>query len=140
MVIVQRRLSNTLKRFFDSEGSGGILLIICTAVSLLLANSAAGVKYLSMWQRYVGGLSVEHWVNDALMAVFFLLIGLELERELYSGNFQISEMHCCQYVRRLGDQLHLLCFIFRSMQEQRRKRESGFRWLPTSRLPLVFWR
>lgn len=40
---------------------------------------------MGFWQRHVGGLSLEHWINDALMAIFFLLIGLELERELYSG-------------------------------------------------------
>ena len=85
MGIVKRRLSKTFKNFFDSEKSSGILLIICTVVSLLLANSILGVNYLSIWQMYVGGLSVEHWVNDALMAIFFLLIGLELERELYNG-------------------------------------------------------
>jgi NhaA family Na+:H+ antiporter len=85
MSVVQRKLSNTFKTFFDSEKSSGILLIICTVVSLLLANSTIGANYLSAWQTHVGGLSVEHWVNDALMAVFFLLIGLELERELYNG-------------------------------------------------------
>jgi NhaA family Na+:H+ antiporter len=85
MGIVQRRLSSTFKNFFDSEKSSGILLIICTAISLLLANSIIGANYLSIWQTYLGGLSVEHWVNDALMAIFFLLIGLELERELYNG-------------------------------------------------------
>ena len=85
MGIVQRKLSNTFKDFFGSEKSSGILLIICTIVSLLLANSIVGANYLSLWQMYVGGLSVEHWVNDALMAVFFLPIGLELERELYNG-------------------------------------------------------
>ena len=85
MAVVQRKLSNTFKKFFDSEKSSGILLIICTVVSLVLANSILGVSYLSIWQMYVGGLSVEHWVNDALMAIFFLLIGLELERELYNG-------------------------------------------------------
>lgn len=82
---VQRRLSNTFKNFFDSEKSSGILLIICTVVSLLITNSIVGPNYLSLWQTYIGGLSVEHWINDALMAVFFLLIGLELERELYVG-------------------------------------------------------
>ena len=82
---VQRRLSNTFKNFFDSEKSSGILLIICTVVSLLITNSIVGPNYLSLWQAYIGGLSVEHWINDALMAVFFLLIGLELERELYVG-------------------------------------------------------
>jgi len=85
MDTVQRTLSNTFKNFFDSEKSSGIVLIICTVVSLLLANSVVGAHYLRLWQMYVGGLSVEHWVNDGLMAIFFLLIGLELERELYNG-------------------------------------------------------
>ncbi|HEX8398655.1 MAG TPA: Na+/H+ antiporter NhaA [Pyrinomonadaceae bacterium] len=85
MGVVQRKLSKSFKAFFDSEKSGGILLIICTVVSLVLANSALGENYSSVWHFYVGGLSVEHWVNDGLMAIFFLLIGLELERELYNG-------------------------------------------------------
>jgi len=61
------------------------LLVICTVISLGLANSAIGESYLGIWHVYLGGLSVEHWVNDGLMAIFFLLIGLELKRELYSG-------------------------------------------------------
>ncbi len=85
MGVVQRKLSNTFNDFFNSEKSSGILLIICTIVSLLITNSVIGANYLSLWQMYIGGLSVEHWINDALMAVFFLLIGLELERELYNG-------------------------------------------------------
>ena len=85
MDVGQKKLSNTFRNFFESEKSSGILLIIATVVSLLLANSVIGANYLGMWQVHVGGLSVEHWINDALMAVFFLLIGLELERELYSG-------------------------------------------------------
>lgn len=85
MSVVQRKLSKSFKAFFDSERSSGIVLIICTLVSLALANSAFGASYLGFWQTYLGGLSIEHWINDALMAVFFLLIGLELERELYNG-------------------------------------------------------
>ncbi len=81
----QKPLSNTFGNFFASEKSSGILLIICTVVSLSLANSIIGADYLAIWQVHVGGLSIEHWINDALMAVFFLLIGLELERELYNG-------------------------------------------------------
>jgi NhaA family Na+:H+ antiporter len=80
-----RTLSNTFNRFFDSEKSGGILLIACTVTSLVIANSLWGANYLAFWQIKVGGLSLEHWINDALMAIFFLLIGLELERELYVG-------------------------------------------------------
>jgi NhaA family Na+:H+ antiporter len=85
MGVVQRKLTKTFKNFFDSEKSSGILLIICTIVSLLITNSVLGANYLSMWQMKVGGLSIEHWINDALMAIFFLLIGLELERELKVG-------------------------------------------------------
>ena len=79
------KLSQTFQAFFDSEKSGGLLLIACTAASLLLANSAAGAGYQAFWQLPLGGASLQHWINDGLMAVFFLLIGLELERELYSG-------------------------------------------------------
>lgn len=85
MDINQNKLSNTFRNFLESKKSSGILLIICTVVSLSLANSVIGANYLGIWQVHVGGLSVEHWVNDALMAVFFLLIGLELVREFYNG-------------------------------------------------------
>lgn len=61
------------------------MLIICTAISLVITNSSIGADYLSIWQRNAGSLSLEHWINDALMAIFFLLIGLELEREFYNG-------------------------------------------------------
>lgn len=85
MAVAQRRLSNTFKEFFESEKASGILLIIFTIISLLIANSAFGPSYQHFWHSYVAGLSIEHWINDALMAIFFLLIGLELQRELYSG-------------------------------------------------------
>jgi Na+:H+ antiporter, NhaA family len=83
--IVQKKLSKSFKDFFDSEKSSGILLVVCTVISLLLANSIVGANYLSIWHFHIAGLSVEHWINDGLMAVFFLLIGLELEREFYNG-------------------------------------------------------
>ena len=94
----RRKLSNTFQNFFDSEKSSGILLICCAVISLLIANSSYGPDYLSVWQTDVGGLSLEHWINDGLMAIFFLLIGLELERELYSGelsNFQSAVLPIC---------------------------------------------
>ncbi len=85
MGLIQRKLSRSFTAFVDSEKSSGILLIICTVVSLIVANSALGPGYLYFWHLYFGGLSIEHWINDGLMAIFFLLIGLELERELLSG-------------------------------------------------------
>lgn len=81
----REKLTSSFQNFFNSEKSSGVLLIVCTLISLLVSNSASGPDYLGLWQTAVAGLSLEHWINDALMAVFFLLIGLELERELYSG-------------------------------------------------------
>lgn len=90
MGVVQRKLSRTFKDFFDSEKASGVLLIICTALSLLITNSILGANYLYLWNLEIGGLSIELWINDALMAIFFLLIGLELERELKVG--ELSEI------------------------------------------------
>ena len=84
-VRIERPLSNTFKEFAASGTAGGTILILCTLVSLAIANSPLGAQYLGFWHRPLAGLSIELWVNDALMAVFFLLIGLELERELYNG-------------------------------------------------------
>ena len=81
----QVKLTESFKEFFDNEKSSSVVLIFCTAISLVVANTFLGKPYLDFWHSYVGGLSIEHWVNDGLMAIFFLLIGLELERELYAG-------------------------------------------------------
>ena len=78
-------ISETFTRFFETESSGGLILIVCTLTSLALANSALGADYLAFWHLPVAGLRLEHWVNDGLMALFFLLVGLELEREVYVG-------------------------------------------------------
>lgn len=73
------------KEFFESEKAGGLILIACTIFSLILANSSFGVDYQGFFQTKYSGLTVEHWINDGLMVIFFLLIGLELEREIYKG-------------------------------------------------------
>ena len=73
------------KDFFESEKSGGLVLIAFTLISLAIANSAFGNSYLHFWETTFVGHSIEHWINDGLMTIFFLLIGLELEREIYQG-------------------------------------------------------
>ena len=60
MGIIQRKLSRSFQAFFNSGKSSALLLIVCTIVSLILANSAFGTGYLGFWQSYYGGLSVEH--------------------------------------------------------------------------------
>lgn len=79
------RLTSTFKEFFANERAGAFVLIVCTLLSLIVANTAFGPSYIKFFHGYLGPLSVEHWINDGLMAIFFLLIGLELEREIISG-------------------------------------------------------
>ena len=87
-------MKNTLKKlqptklfkdFFESEKAGGLTLIACTAVSLIIANSAWASSYEHFWHTDFAGHGIAHWINDGLMTIFFLLIGLELEREIYQG-------------------------------------------------------
>ena len=73
------------KEFFQSEAASGILLLAMTALALLLANSPLGPAYFGALHAHLGGLSVLHWINDGLMALFFLLVGLEIKRELTGG-------------------------------------------------------
>ena len=77
--------TSLFKAFFESEKAGGIILIFATLFSLLLANSIFQIEYLQLWNYEIGNHSLVEWINDGLMTIFFLLIGLELEREVYVG-------------------------------------------------------
>jgi len=70
------KLTKLFTEFFESEKVGGILLICCTAISLLLANFFLKDNYIQLWHFQIGGHSTTHWINDGLMTIFFLLIGL----------------------------------------------------------------
>lgn len=79
------KVTRLFTSFFESEKAGGLVLVFCTILSLFLANSQWSESYLHWWHTPMGGKPVEYWINDGLMAIFFLLIGLELEREVYIG-------------------------------------------------------
>ncbi|WP_261815351.1 Na+/H+ antiporter NhaA [Vibrio gallicus] len=84
-------MSQILKDFFKLESAGGIILVIAAALAMLVANSPLNETYQGALHSYIAGMSVEHWVNDGLMAVFFLLIGLEVKRELLEGALKSRE-------------------------------------------------
>ena len=73
------------REFLDSEASGGIVLMLAAALALIVANSPLSETYFAALHAYLGPLSVSHWINDGLMAVFFLLVGLEIKREMLDG-------------------------------------------------------
>lgn len=79
------KLTKLFSDFFESEKTGGFILIFCTILSLLIANSSLQTGYIHFWHIEIAGDSFQHWINDGLMTLFFLLIGLELEREIYFG-------------------------------------------------------
>jgi NhaA family Na+:H+ antiporter len=79
------KVTKLFKDFFDSEKTSGLILIACTITSLLIANSTFGAQYHHFFQIQFAQQTLEYWINDGLMTIFFLLIGLELEREVYQG-------------------------------------------------------
>lgn len=74
-----------ISAFISSPSAGGIVLILASAAAIIIANTALRESYEGFLHAYIGGLSVEHWINDGLMAIFFLLVGLEIKRELIVG-------------------------------------------------------
>ncbi|MEZ5306440.1 MAG: Na+/H+ antiporter NhaA [Pyrinomonadaceae bacterium] len=78
-------ITKSFKEFFENEKSAGMMLMAASVVSLVLANSAVSSEFLGLLKKPVAGLTVAYWINDGLMAIFFLLIGLELKRELFEG-------------------------------------------------------
>ncbi|TIP36300.1 MAG: Na+/H+ antiporter NhaA, partial [Mesorhizobium sp.] len=74
-----------LREFLDGEAAGGIILMAAAALALIVANSPLAEAYFAVLHAYLGPLSVSHWINDGLMAVFFLLVGLEIKREMLDG-------------------------------------------------------
>src|SRR4051794_28984634 len=90
---VTLKLTEVFVEFLGSEQASGVILILCTIVSIAIANSPLGTDFMEFWHVKIGfelasltlNFTVEHWINDGLMVIFFLLIGLEIERELYIG-------------------------------------------------------
>ncbi|MEZ8102991.1 Na+/H+ antiporter NhaA [Vibrio bivalvicida] len=84
-------MNDIIRDFFKMESAGGILLVIAAAIAMTIANTSLNDVYQVFLHTYVFGMSISHWINDGLMAVFFLLIGLEVKRELLEGALKSKE-------------------------------------------------
>lgn len=102
------------KSFFLRDSFAGMLMLFCTAVSLTLSNTSLGAYYQWLWDYNLFGYPVAHWINDGLMAVFFLLIGLELKRELLIGQLRTFERAMLPAVAAIGGMI-LPAFIYISI-------------------------
>lgn len=81
----RHRPASALRSLLQGEAGGGLVLMATAAIALAAANSPLAPSYFGVLKTYVGGLSILHWINDALMALFFLLVGLEIKREFLDG-------------------------------------------------------
>lgn len=113
-------ITNYFKKFLHSSQSSGILLIICVAVSLIIANSSAGEAFQRLLDTKIGteifhlNYSLSIWINDGLMAIFFLLVGLEIKREIVEGELSSFKSASLPIVAALGGMLvpALIFFLF----------------------------
>jgi NhaA family Na+:H+ antiporter len=93
---VREKVVDPLTDFLQEETAGGLVLLMATIAALVWANSPAGDAYVDLWHTHVEvgvgsasiDLSLQHWVNDALMAIFFFVVGLEIKRELVTGELR----------------------------------------------------
>jgi NhaA family Na+:H+ antiporter len=98
-------MTDVIRDFFKMESAGGIILVIAAAIAMFVANSPLNEIYQGVLHSYVLGMSVSHWINDGLMAVFFLLIGLEVKRELLEGALKSKETAIFPAIAAVGGML-----------------------------------
>lgn len=95
-------LTGALRAFLKSEAAGGIVLMGVAVLALVVANSPLAPAYFAALKAYLGGLSLLHWINDGLMAVFFLLVGLEIKREFLEGELATWQARALPGLAALG--------------------------------------
>jgi NhaA family Na+:H+ antiporter len=98
-------MDSFIRNFFKNDSAGGILLVVATAAAMILANSGFSDLYLGFLHTKIVGMSLSHWINDGLMAVFFLLIGLEVKRELLEGALKTRESAILPAIAAVGGML-----------------------------------
>ncbi|KAB0463456.1 Na+/H+ antiporter NhaA [Vibrio kanaloae] len=98
-------MTDVIRDFFKMESAGGIILVIAAAIAMFVANSPLNEMYQGVLHSYVLGMSMSHWINDGLMAVFFLLIGLEVKRELLEGALKSKETAIFPAIAAVGGML-----------------------------------
>jgi Na+:H+ antiporter, NhaA family len=106
-----RRPLSSLRDLLTSAAGGGLVLMASAALALVVANSPLADPYFAALKAHVGPLSVLHWVNDGLMAVFFLLVGLEIKRELLDGRLRTWSDRILPGVAALGGMM-LPAFVY----------------------------
>ncbi len=98
-------MTDAIRQFMKMESAGGVVLIVAALLAMMIANSPLQPFYDGSLHTYVAGLSISHWINDGLMAIFFLLIGLEVKRELIEGALNSREKAIFPAIAAIGGML-----------------------------------
>ncbi|MDX3809935.1 MAG: Na+/H+ antiporter NhaA, partial [Bosea sp. (in: a-proteobacteria)] len=97
-----RRPASALRAFLHNEAAGGVVLMATALVAIVVANSPLASAYFAALHLYIGPLTLLHWINDALMALFFLLVGLEIKREMLDGQLSTWSRRTLPGIAALG--------------------------------------
>ena len=107
------RFTRTFARFLKIEAVAGVILLLATLAALILSNSAWSTSFLAFWETPIGlhfgsldfTRSLRHWINDALMTLFFFVVALELKREFVLGELRSLRMAALSFAGALGGML-----------------------------------
>ncbi len=102
---MSRKVALPFDAFFQMEAASGILLLGCAVLALIIANSSYREGYESVLHTMVAGLSVQHWVNDGLMTIFFFVVGIEIKRELVKGELSTPQKAALPFAAAFGGML-----------------------------------
>lgn len=116
---MRKKFTNIFLEFTRSEKNAGLVLIVCTIISLLLANSTFSEEYIHFWHHTLSisflnlelNFPLEQWINDGLMTIFFFMVGLEIERELYEGELHPIKNAILPIIAAIGGML-MPAFIY----------------------------
>lgn len=121
------KILRPFQAFLHAEASGGILLLICTVIALVWANSPFAESYFHLWHTYISihidnfslNYSLHHWINDGLMAIFFFVVGLEIKREFLVGELSSGQKAALPVAGALGGMIFpaLLYAVFNAGSE-----------------------
>jgi len=99
---IKPRQRSPLHNFIAGESTSGVLLLVAAIAAMVLVNSSLGAGFLEILHWPFGELTVEEWINDGLMAVFFLLVGLEIKREIVDGQLSTLKQIALPGIAALG--------------------------------------
>ena len=130
------RIVTPLARFLHVEAAGGAVLLLMTVIALVLANSPLSEGYLAIWKSHfrfaIGSFSMDHslqhWINDGLMALFFFIVGLEVKREIAHGELRELRKAALPIATAIGGMFFLAGIYLLLQSGERAQNAGGSRW------------